>query len=1103
MQKLAIEIVVRGFLLLFLWNQISVLAAEAKVSATGSDPAGGVGMTLNPGPPGEEPGNSRALYQRFDVQIEFRDDGTCEEKRQVSVQVQSLEGLQYFQQLYIPFHGALQKVKIERLQTVKSDGRVFPASTREPMEITRPQGVLNYNFTDDKVKVLPTVSLQAGDRLEYEVSLKTTKPLKAGDFWMTYSPDRQFPIARGEVTVSWPARRQVLIKSDESFPHRLESKGNRVLHHWSLQDLPARERSRLEKPLFSLSTLESWNGMGQWYRSLLSDAMELTPGLKEAARKLLEGKAGAREKLQAIYYHVSREIRYLSLSFGKGGVQPHRAQDVWKNQYGDCKDKHALFAALLSFAGIPCYAGLISSDIPIDREVPNPEQFDHVISVVPLDGQWYWLDTTLELAPLGFIARELRGKQSLVVMPGESRWISVPLQSQVPEQWKFRAVGSVDGDGTLQVRFSSEKRGQYEMWARSYYAKAADASGKEPNYDDRYPHYGNEKAEVVARSDPYDFRLPFQVEVISTVPRFVEALRKRQEKRIPTRVLEVMPWGQSPREEPENGNLLLLMGPCEMEEAWELEVLPHYEVRLPASVSESRDFARYESVFRFEGGRLLVRRRLQVLQSSLPANRRGELEAFQKVIQEDLGKTLVWERLTMLDYRALATNMSPDALTEAGRECLNRGHLQPALFFLQKAVEKEPKHSWAWNNLGRIYLSLGRLAEAEAAFARQIELNPRDIYAYHNLGLIKQKRGDWQEALLLFEKQLEITPLDRYALPSLANGYLQLKRWKEAEALLEKGIAADPQNQTLPVALGQAQLCQGRSEEAEASFEKALENGAYANLYNNIAYVLSQCGGDLARAERYAESAVLSLKALFRLQDNLKNWKKSLPLEWSLLEYLDTLGWIRSRKGARDEALPLIRTSFENKASGEVAAHLAILHGRRGEWPEARKYYREALRLQPGLPVEFPAGMKERLEETDEKKEGTSPASQEPEESPFSGSSCWRSWEGETVNISGPGSANDPIPATVYFACLVDGAGKTEDVIFFSGNENLQNRIREELKKRKVPPLAWEGESLKSYRAGKISFRPGREALMEWAACEEAFTEVWMMAMEAEGFRGY
>jgi hypothetical protein len=85
----------------------------------------------------------------------------------------------------------------------------------------------------------------------------------------------------------------------------------------------------------------------------------------------------------------------------------------------------------------------------------------------------------------------------------------------------------------------------------------------------------------------------------------------------------------------------------------------------------------------------------------------------------------------------------------------------------------------------------------------------------------------------------------------------------------------------------------------------------------------------------------------------------------------------------------------------------------------------------------------------------------------------------------------------------VDGAGKTEDVIFFSGNENLQNRIREELKKRKVPPLAWEGESLKSYRAGKISFRPGREALMEWAACEEAFTEVWMMAMEAEGFRGY
>ena len=68
-----------------------------------------------------------------------------------------------------------------------------------------------------------------------------------------------------------------------------------------------------------------------------------------------------------------------------GRYQPHSADDVLGNQYGDCKDKHTLFASLLQATGVTAYPALISSSRKLDADVPSPAQFDHVISVVLKD----------------------------------------------------------------------------------------------------------------------------------------------------------------------------------------------------------------------------------------------------------------------------------------------------------------------------------------------------------------------------------------------------------------------------------------------------------------------------------------------------------------------------------------------------------------------------------------------------------------------------------------------------------------------------------------------------------------------------------------------
>jgi transglutaminase-like putative cysteine protease len=94
--------------------------------------------------------------------------------------------------------------------------------------------------------------------------------------------------------------------------------------------------------------------------------------VKAKADELTQGLSNLSEKEKAIYRYVSTKFRYISLSFGQGRYQPHAAEEVLLNQYGDCKDKHTLWAALLKAAGIEAWPALIGSSTKLNPDIPSP-----------------------------------------------------------------------------------------------------------------------------------------------------------------------------------------------------------------------------------------------------------------------------------------------------------------------------------------------------------------------------------------------------------------------------------------------------------------------------------------------------------------------------------------------------------------------------------------------------------------------------------------------------------------------------------------------------------------------------------------------------------
>ena len=97
---------------------------------------------------------------------------------------------------------------------------------------------------------------------------------------------------------------------------------------------------------------------------------------------------------------VQDEVRYVGIEVGLARWRPTDPAIVFGRRYGDCKDKAALLATLLTMGGLRARPALVSSSHGhvIERWLPSPLAFDHAI--VRLDapgGVTHWVDATTTL----------------------------------------------------------------------------------------------------------------------------------------------------------------------------------------------------------------------------------------------------------------------------------------------------------------------------------------------------------------------------------------------------------------------------------------------------------------------------------------------------------------------------------------------------------------------------------------------------------------------------------------------------------------------------------------------------------------------------------
>jgi len=774
--------------------------------------------------PKKDSSQEAVVFERFYSLVRYEDDGTGLQETTAIIRIQNQAGVQAFGQLVIGYSSATEKLDVDYVRVRKPDGQVIETPVANAQDFAPEVLREAPTYSDYRQRHVSVSSLQAGDTLEYHTVTHVTTPLAPREFWYEHSFVKNVVVNEERLEINIPKSREVKLKSPDR-KYETSDSGDRRIYTWAIRDFyPDRKHDddiELIEPDYSpdvqLSTFADWEHVAKWYAKLQGERVVLDDSVRSKAADLTRGATTPMEKTRRLYDYVARKIRYVSLSFGVGRLQPHAASEVLQNGFGDCKDKHTLLQALLRAQGIQSYPVLISSYRELDPDIPSPAQFNHEITAVELGTDLTWLDTTAEVAPYGLIMYQLRNKQALLAAEGKLGSLHrTPANSPVKNQFSIKLDGKFTQTGAFDSAVEISAQGDHDVSLRAVFRNLSQADWT--NVLKRFSGVWGLEGDVSDihldsledTSKPFHLVYHYHKDNYFSVPN----------SGVSFRVLPPMRVRHLPPVDPKKPMKPLNVGPAGEEEYHaRIQIPANYIIRLAPRAAMNRDYGNYSVSYDLNKNVLEAERKVILNVNELPASRRSDYESFENAtadeLQQLLTATIKPASATAMAEAAKVTG-TPEELRKAGVSAMQRQDFTAAADLLKRSLDADSNQKDAWGDLGRAYASLGQHNDAIGAFRKQIEMDAFHKSANQDLALELQQTGKFDEAVAAYRRQLEITPFNKLTHKSL--GLLLVEHSQDAEATkeLEAADSLPPDDPQVKVVLARLYAKTGDKAKSEA-----------------------------------------------------------------------------------------------------------------------------------------------------------------------------------------------------------------------------------------------------------------------------------------------
>jgi hypothetical protein len=368
-----------------------------------------------------------------------------------------------------------EKLNYIRSWTIAADGRQFQAMDTDFMDVGAYADLVTQ--ATDRFRVVKPPASDPGAVVVCETE-QHLRPYMYEEDWVIQA---HIPVVFEALELALPPsghyaeawHRSPPVKPVEIEPNHLR---------WEIKDMPALDLDNLHAtpPWRALAARMAikwgdfavrgsdaqWRVIGIWHDQLEAHRTDPSPEIAAKAQELAAGAPDLYTKLSRITDYIQKNVRYFIIMRGIGGWQAHYAADVYRNRYGDCKDKTTLLISMLQAIGIRAhYLHVDSERGTVDPETPSLAG-NHIITAIELpDGEndprlmarvkavngkaFLIFDPTDEVTPVGLIRAQLQGAYGNIGNGADSQVLQMPVLPPESAGRSRKGTFTLTADGAL------------------------------------------------------------------------------------------------------------------------------------------------------------------------------------------------------------------------------------------------------------------------------------------------------------------------------------------------------------------------------------------------------------------------------------------------------------------------------------------------------------------------------------------------------------------------------------------------------------------------------------------------------------------------------
>ena len=584
-------------------------------------------------------------------------DGTVVEIDELTTLVKSQLMVDTESQADLAYNSTLSKLEVLEAYTITPKGEKIPVAANAIRTVEDDNSSGAAMFSDQKHKIIIFPKVTPGSQTYYKTKLTTFKPLLPGYFYtrLHFSPNLE--IQSHEYHLHYPEDLKLYTDTQGVKQTRDEVKDGMRHVSYAYQNLQIKKKEQYQvaisdySPYIHISTFPSQEAFAKAYEERIKDKFTVTPEIQRQADEITQGlekKVASdktldlkKEQARAIYNWVSRNIRYVAIYLGDGGIVPHDANSILRNRYGDCKDHNALLITLLAAKGIEASSALINSgNAFVVPKYPVIGPFNHMITYIPA---WnLYLDSTAEMAPFGVLPGDELDKP--VLLTKLAKLARTPKPKKEENRMATGISMQVAKDGRITGKTHTTYIGTAEINARYKY------EGAETTYSDKlvksqlakFRHTGEGK---ITTSYVYDLNRPFITETEFTLDAIAN---------VPGPGAMTVPVGLAPGElamiandrPPEKFTVPYICTTRMVGEAYQIRFPDNTKVtRIPPNVKYKKGGIEYEATYEEVKNNIFVKRQLAIQRPGAVCEP-GELQRwkdFYQVFIKDMRGQIFYE----------------------------------------------------------------------------------------------------------------------------------------------------------------------------------------------------------------------------------------------------------------------------------------------------------------------------------------------------------------------------------------------------------------------------------------------------------------------------